>query len=191
MAYDAHRRPGQWVVDQARARSRRVWLLLGLVMALVALIVWLSLGVRSAGLTLIGLGALLVLRRFGQRQIDETGRWLRGARSEVAVGETLAELEREGFTIEHDIEQRFEGNVDHLVTGPSGSVYMIETKHRRYEDDDLRKAKRQAAKIHADLGAWVTPVICLDQRRDRSPYRHAGVWIVCRSRLLGWLRAQP
>jgi hypothetical protein len=67
---------------------------------------------------------------------------------------------------------------------------MVETKHRGYEIAHLKKAKRQAAKLHDELGVCVTPVICLDQRRDRDPYRREGVWIVCRTRLLEWVPAQ-
>ena len=67
---------------------------------------------------------------------------------------------------------------------------MVETKHRQYLDGALLKARRQAAKLHDELGVWVTPVICLDERRDREPFRDKGVWIVCRTRLLEWVRAQ-
>ena len=79
--------------------------------------------------------------------------------------------------------------MDHLVSGPSG-VFMVETKTRRYPDDAPRKAKRQAAKLGSELGVWVTPVICIHERRDREPFKHDGVWIVTQDRLLRWLRAQ-
>jgi hypothetical protein len=85
----------------------------------------------------------------------------------------------------HDIEQVGEGNIDHLASGPSG-VYLIETKYRRYRSpEDLRKAKRQAAKLKNELGVWVTPVICLSVPSERAPYRHDGVWIVRFDRLVG------
>ena len=67
---------------------------------------------------------------------------------------------------------------------------MIETKHRGYKPADLSKAKRQAKKLNVELGEWVTPVICLDRRRSREPYRDRGVWIVSRERLPDWVRAQ-
>lgn len=114
--------------------------------------------------------------------------WIRGARSERAVGETLASLGG-GYVVMHDIEQRGEGNIDHLVSGPTG-VYLVETKHRRYQEHDLRKAKRQAAKLHDELRVRVTPVICIDLRRGREPYAHHGVWIVSRDRIVDWLRPQ-
>jgi hypothetical protein len=90
----------------------------------------------------------------------------------------------------HDIEQAGEGNIDHLVSGPSG-VFMIETKLRSYNERQLSKAKRQAAKLHDELDVWVTPVICLAERTgERPPYKHAGVWIVRRDQLVGWLGEQ-
>ena len=71
-----------------------------------------------------------------------------------------------------------------------GGVFMIETKHRGYKPADLSKAKRQAKKLNVELGEWVTPVICLDRRRAREPYRDRSVWIVSRERLVGWIREQ-
>jgi len=100
-----------------------------------------------------------------------------------AAGATSLELKYD------DIEQRGEGNIDHLVSGPTG-VYLVETKHRRYQEHDLRKAKRQAAKLHDELRVRVTPAICIDLRRGRKPYAHHGVWIVSRDRIVDWLRAQ-
>jgi hypothetical protein len=53
------------------------------------------------------------------------------------------------------------------------------------------------ARVHARLVRLLmgcalvrTPVICLDQRRDRAPYRSEGVWIICRTRLLAWIQVQ-
>jgi hypothetical protein len=189
VAYDTAKPPGEWVATQARLHERRVRLLMGSALLLIAGVLWFATGLRNSGLTVLALLLLLAVQRLGARQIDTAANWLRGARSEEAVGETLAALTGEGYAVLHDIPQKFEGNIDHLVSGPSG-VYMIETKHRGYRDDDLRKAKRQAAKLRDELGVWVTPVICLDQRRDGDPYRSEGVWIVCRTRLLAWIQVQ-
>ena len=189
MSYDTARRPGEWVTAQARLQERLVRLLMGSALVLSAGVLWFAIGLRNAGLTVLALLLLLAVQRLGARQIKVAANWLRGARSEEAVGETLAALTEEGYAVLHDIPQKFAGNIDHLVSGPSG-VYMIETKHRRYQKSDLRKAKRQAAMLRDELGVWVTPVICLDQRRDREPYRREGVWIVCRSRVLVWIQVQ-
>lgn len=189
MAYDISRQPGEWVAAQARLQERLVRLLMGSALVLIAGVLWFAIGLRNAGLTVLALLLLLAVQRLGARQIEVAGNWLRGARSEEAVGETLGALTGEGYAVLHDIPQKFAGNIDHLVSGPSG-VYMIETKHRRYQKEDLRKAKRQAAMLRDELGVWVTPVICLDQRGDRDPYRREGVWIVCRTRVLVWIQVQ-
>ena len=175
---------------QARRREQRVWALIGLVLLFMLLVIWVSLGLRNSGLTLLLLALFWGFSRVVDRRARTAVNWLRGARSEVAVGNALADLTRDGYTVMHDIEQDGEGNVDHLVSGPTG-VYMIETKYRRYDEQaHLRKAKRQAAKLHDELGVWVTPVVCLDQRRGQNPYRHHGVWIVCRENLAEWVASQ-
>lgn len=131
----------------------------------------------------------MVVKRFADSRADDAIRWLSGARAETSVGEELDRLGNEGFVVRHDIDQLYEGNVDHLVSGPTG-VFMVETKLRRYEDKDLVKAKRQAAKLHDEFGVWVTPVICIHRRRERGPFRTEGVWIVPQRCLLEWIRKQ-
>jgi nuclease-like protein len=170
-------------------RERRIWMVLGLVLALAFLVVAVSLDKRNGFLGLVGLAFLVFLRWVASGQINEVVQWRRGAASEEAVGNALDELLADGYSVSHDLRQEFEGNVDHLVTGPTG-VFMIETKHRGYKPADLSKAKRQAKKLNVELGEWVTPVICLDRRRAREPYRDRGVWIVSRERVPDWVRAQ-
>jgi hypothetical protein len=188
MLEEASRRPGQWVRAQARTRERRIWMVLGLVLALALLVVAVSTAGRSGWLALVGIGFLFFLRWVAGKQIALALNWRRGAAAEEAVGAALDELVSEGYSVRHDIQQRSEGNVDHLVSGPSG-VFMIETKRRSFKPTDLPKARRQAKKLHDELGVWVTPVICLDRRRAARPYRNRGVWIVSRESLLDWLRA--
>ncbi len=134
------------------------------------------------------LALVIVLKPLAEIYMDEDIRLTRGARAEESVGLTLNELTRDGWTVFHDIEQAGEGNVDHLVFGPNG-VYMIETKARRYENRQLIKARRQAAKLHDALGVWVTPVICLHERKGKA-FRADRVWIVPHGELLAWLHAQ-
>ena len=127
--------------------------------------------------------------RLAARHDEAAQKWARGAQAESVVGYALERLRRLGFAVMHDLPQVGEGNVDHLVSGPSG-VFMIETKRWRYEPDHLLKARRQAAKLASELGVWVTPVICLATRARGRPYLHDGVWIVRRKLLLDWLVAQ-
>ena len=188
MAYDITKSPGEWVTRQARRRERRVWLVIASALAVLLLVAWVSISKRNSVAALILLGLMYALYRLAGREGVAAISWIRGARSERAVGETLAGLGG-AYVVMHDIEQPGEGNIDHLVCGPTG-VYLVETKHRRYREDDLRKAKRQAAKLHDELRVWVTPVICIDLRRGSKPYRHHGVWVVSREWVVEWIRAQ-
>ena len=189
MAYDVDRRPGAWVRAQATRRERIFWIFLamggiGLAVYLV-LVVGHRVGVGAA-LFVLALGA--VARRRGNRFIDENARWFNGAHAEESVGAMLNELRREGWILMHDVEQNYEGNIDHIASGPGG-VFLIETKLRGYRERDLVKARRQAAKLHDEIAHWVTPVICLYQRGG-EPFTADRVAIVPSQHLLGWLRKQ-
>ena len=135
------------------------------------------------------LAGVFAAKPYADRYADKHLRLLRGARAERDVGEILNALREECWVVMHDIEQPGEGNIDHIASGPTG-VYLVETKRRRYLDPDLTKAKRQAAKLHDEIGGvFVTPVICLHSRAGK-PFKTHGVWIVPRQELLGWLRSQ-
>jgi hypothetical protein len=190
VAYDVNKRPAEWVRTQARQREARIWILVAVALVLTLLTLWVSLGLHQGGVAVALVGAMLVLSRITDRESTTALRWMRGARAEERVGEELNKLRGHGFTVMHDIEQFGEGNIDHLASGPSG-VYLVETKYRRYRSpEDLRKAKRQAAKLKNELGVWVTPVICLAMPSDRGPYRHDGVWILRCGCLVEWVQAQ-
>jgi hypothetical protein len=134
------------------------------------------------------IGAVVLVGRLANSRADAALNWTKGARSEEAVGELLEPLVDEGYVVVHDVEQPREGNVDHVVCGPTGA-FLVETKHRWYEERALTKAKRQAAKLHDVLGVWVTPVLCVHRRR-RRPFRDSGVWVMSADHLPGWIRAQ-
>jgi hypothetical protein len=174
---------------QAARRERLIWIGFVCFTAVCALILALAVGQRlGIAASLIFLLLVLALRPHAQRYLDEHLRWERGARAEEAVGELLDTLQCEGWMVLHDIERYGDGNVDHVVAGPRG-VFLIETKDRRYEDAHLGRVKRQAARVHDDLGVWVTPVICL-YRRTSAPFTSHGVWVVPKDHLLRWLRQQ-
>jgi hypothetical protein len=188
MAHDVSKQAGEFATN----RARREWVRSGLLM-LVMLVgiaaALLALQIDHSAAYVLPLVALALLAGLlGRRRSSTALPWSLGAESERAVGEVLDELRAEGFIVVHDVEQPREGNVDHLVSGPTG-VFMIETKRSRYNARDLTKARRQAARLHDVLGAWVTPVICLDRRHQR-PIRHDRVWIVGCPFLCGWIRAQ-
>ncbi|OAI55619.1 hypothetical protein AYO48_03170 [Gaiella sp. SCGC AG-212-M14] len=189
MAYDLDKRPAGWVRAKSESQSRKLLLIAAGALMLMVVAMFTGLGLRKNLLTLPLLLGMFVLKRVFDREAPLATRWADGARAEGAVGETLNELRRNGYIVMHDVEQAYEGNVDHLVSGPTG-VFMIETKARRYLSDHLRKAKRQAAKLHDGLGVWVTPVICVYEGQLIKPFRHSGVWIVPRDALLDWIMAQ-
>jgi hypothetical protein len=188
MAYEVDRRPGTWVTEQAASKSARVWLLAAALLAIAVFAVGLLISNRATVATsLVLVAAAFGLRWLANRESDVAVRWLGGARAEEAVGEELKKLRPE-YVVMHDLDRVGPGNVDHVVSGPTG-IYMVETKRHRYEDGDLRKARGRAAAIADHLGVWVTPVICL-ATRERDPFRHDRVWIVPRSRINDWIKSQ-
>jgi hypothetical protein len=174
---------------QARRHSREVFFIVT-TLALTAL-VSLLLAVSPARTLLGGLAVLavvLLLKVVGDPKVELAVRWRRGWDAERSVGEELNLMRGEGCIVMHDLPQRGEGNIDHLVSGPTGA-YLIETKARGYQAGDLVKAKRQAAKLKAELGtSWVTPVICLHERESEPFYDR--VWIVPRQHIRDWISKQ-
>jgi hypothetical protein len=79
----------------------------------------------------------------------------------------------------HDIERPGEGNIEHVGSGPGG-VFLVETKLRSYKDDQLVEAKRQAARLHDELGvpaaAWTArrTKLHLPDRRSRARCSRSG-----------------
>lgn len=189
VAYEVDRRPGTWVREQTTRRERRIWIGLAVGFLVTGAFLALAIGRHvSIAASAAFLAAVLLVRPYVEGYVDLHIRLRSGTQAEIAVGETLEQLRREGWIVMHDIERPGEANLDHIVSGPNG-VYLIETKARRYEERHLGRVKHQARWLHDQLGVWVTPVICLHSRR-REPFRAKGVWIVPRSELLEWLKAQ-
>jgi hypothetical protein len=85
-------------------------------------------GIGFVVYSLIGLLKLLNLRRS----------YRMGYEGEIAVGQELNQLMRDGFRVYHDFPAgKF--NIDHIVVGPSG-VFAIETKARSKPTSKDRKA---------------------------------------------------
>jgi hypothetical protein len=132
--------------------------------------------------------SVFALRPHANRYIDGLINWRHGGEAEQDVGERLNTLVPEGYVVMHDVMFGGQGNLDHIASGPNG-VYLIETKYRRYEPHQLGRVKCQAKLLHDELGVWVTPVICLHQRRGK-PFEDLKVAIVPAAQLLDWLRAE-
>ena len=190
VGYDVFRRPAEYVTAEANRRARTIVTAFAVYFFIVLgwTALWLADRASGTSMLLLPLGALAV-KPIAEAYIDRQLNWRRGAVAEQTIGELLNQLRYEGWIVMHDIEQEYEGNVDHLLSGPGG-VFMVETKWRRYQDKHLTKAKRQAVKLHDELGVWVTPVIALCERQKPTPFKTKGVWVVPRQSLLEWLREQ-
>jgi len=187
MAYDVDTKPAAY----ARARARRHTRELVFAFA-AALVLGISVLVAGFGLRNNVAAFALVLAMYGASRIADGRaelyrRWTMGANAEAAVGDVLNDLQRHGYVVMHDVEDT-EGNIDHLVSGPTG-VFVIETKARSYLRKHVARTARQAMRVHDALGVWITPVICLP-KRGGSPWRVGKVWIVPGSALVDWIRGQ-
>lgn len=188
VAYDISKKPGEWVSARSERESLRVLLLFAAVFgALIAAGAALWAGERIVALFAVVV-ALLIMKFFLDEKIEAALRWMKGANAEVAVGKELDELRRERYVVMHDIDQPGEGNIDHLVSGPTG-VFLVDSKYGWYRDDAPRKAKRQAAKLNRELGVWVTPVICRVKAKGGTS-RHQDVAVVPRAEIVAWIKAQ-
>lgn len=190
MAYDVDRKPGVFAKGRESSDFRVAFVFLVLVVAgglvSAALLLTGRFGV-AAGVVLV-IVALAAKHSFDIR-LDSGVRWGKGGNAEAAVGTDLESLRADGYVVMHDLEHVVPGNVDHLISGPTGA-FMIETKFRSYRDSDIPKAKRVAHAIAQQLEApWVQPVICV-ATRSYGPRMVKGVAVVGRQQLLPYVRAQ-
>lgn len=190
MPYDVDRRPGFFAKSREATHLRVAVVFVAVVLAAGVLALTLILTrtasiITSGGLIFIGLAA----HHFFGARLDQGITWGKGGNAEAAVGAELELLRIERFTVMHDLENVVPGNVDHVVSGPTG-VFMIETKFRRYEQSALRKARRDAFAVARELETrWVQPVICV-ATRSYGPRMVEGVAIVGRKQLLPYIRSQ-
>lgn len=180
-------RPGEsvrrtsWAL-YGRAGKKAVWagalIIFGLVVA--------AKGSPAVGLLLAGYGALVGARAF--RLQGTASRYRLGAEAEERVGTLLEQLSGEGWLIEHDVEKRGGGNVDHVVHSPS-VTFTIDTKRSAWRGPDLSQSHRHVAwaAAHYGAGRLIVPVICV-QRSNRSVEVVDGVYALGAGKLLAFLR---
>ena len=144
--------------------------------------------VGQAIVTVMALGAVvLLLYRDDVMDAIAAGNEKLGLNTDEGVRHVLDALGKE-WTVEHDVVRGTSGRLDHLVVGP-GAAFVVVTRHRAYRVEHLSRARHHAARMHSELGQWVTPVICLTLRDD-TPHRRDGVWIMGAEHLVGWLRSR-
>lgn len=167
-------------------------------------------GVAGAG------GAILMFVR--DDPPAHVANWGRGAEGERLTEKELRQLERQGWTVEHDVERPGRANLDHIVSGPLG-VFLVETKFldgtitledgvltvRRFDDPDevyalttlAGRVRGQAADLSRRLqqdsgrGPWVAGVVCVWGRFQQDPVEHERVTYLHGNHLAEWLRSRP
>lgn len=77
---------------------------------------------------LVFFGVAFVAGANGAPMLESAIRWRQGASGARRVALALRPLEERGWRVEHDLVKRRGGNVDHVVHGPSGHLFTIETK---------------------------------------------------------------
>ena len=96
---------------------------------------------------LVLLAVAFVANHFANEHFDAGIRWGKGGNGEIKVGRALEDLRPDGYIVMHDLDKGVAGNIDHLISGPTGA-FLVETKFRRYDsDDDLAKARRVARMV--------------------------------------------
>ena len=191
MAYDVGREPGGFAKGREAAEYRRT-LIFGCLLGASIIVSFALLLAGASGfvsaLVLLAIG--YVANDFANDHLDAGIRWGKGGSGEVKVGRVLERLRHEGYFVMHDLDQVVAGNIDHLVSGPTGA-FMVETKFRRYDNDsDLAKARRTAQVVAGELQtAWVQPVICFATRRY-GPKTIKDVTVLGVSELVPYIRSQ-
>lgn len=144
-------------------------------------------------------------------------RWLEGAEGERMTERALEPLERQGWSVAHDLQGRY-GNIDHLVVGPAG-VFLLDSKKwsgevtvtdgvatitpidnpdAAWSATGVARAMRAAsaankAALEALTGvkAWTQPVVVIWAPFAQQSVRGDGVVYVHGDHLAEWLVAQP
>ncbi len=114
---------------------------------------------------------------------------VRCVRAEERIRAELDSLRGRGFYVVHGVEQDGEGATDHFVSGPTG-LFLVNARHRRSRDEDLRETWRRAAELFRELHTWVTPVICLTASSWGKPMREERVWVVRGDQIVDWISRQ-
>jgi Nuclease-related domain len=134
-------------------------------------------GLPRAGLLGLAVAALAGWRlRF--RPSEQARTWQRGAHGERRTARLLDRLTRDGYVVFHDLAvPGSPANVDHLVVGPSGGVFVIDSKqwtgsvhqgadglawHDHYPlDRTLETVRWEAQVIGQLLGTRIAALLCV------------------------------
>jgi hypothetical protein len=152
-----------------------------------------ALGTLSEGFAVVGIVLLAAAASFtaaSHKALLLARRGRVGADAEDAVRRALAVLVREGWTVEHGVEWRGRGDIDHLVCSPSGLGFAIETKTRSFNERQLDRTlhtARWAAARRRRYPRGVIPVLCVVRSRGLQ-HNYGKVLVVSLDRILPALR---
>lgn len=134
-------------------------------------------------------GLAFFLAREAYRVGEQGSNWLLGSDMEREVAQALDPLRNEGWLITHDIKKDYGGNIDHFVSGPTGS-FAIETKSGRPRAGDRGQAISGAVWAKRKFGKrWVTAILCVGTDPPSAPERHPNVWVLGKENLVEFLRS--
>jgi len=138
----------------------------------VLLAIGLALGVGAGG----GFGALLIAGGLlagneARGRARSARRFKIGAIAEERVGSRLLALEAWGWLVEHDVQKRDGGNIDHVVHSPA-VTFLIDTKASKWDYRDIAQAHRHAkwAARHYGGQREIVPVICVQGSSRRVDF---------------------
>jgi len=168
----------------------------------------------SVAATAVGAGAMVLLMSVRDYAPQHVLNWRRGAEGERRTEKALRPLERQGWTVEHDVQRERSANFDHVVRGPGG-VFLLETKNllgtitfehgvlqaRQFDDpDEVYKYTSLAARVRGQAAAvsertraetgrrpWVTGVVVIWGLFEQGVVEHEKVTYIGGDRLHEWL----
>jgi len=145
-------------------------------------------------------------------------KWGRGAEGERRTEKVLKPLEREGWTVEHDIDRPGRANIDHVVIGPPG-VFLLETKcpsgfvsiedgvmtTRQFDDPEevfrnarlagrvRGQAKELSQRLYAETGrrTWVAAAVVIWGEFDQGLVSGENITYLHGDGLVAWLKSHP
>ncbi len=148
----------------------------------------LAIGASGGG----GVGALLIaggllVANGARTRARSARRFKAGAIAEERVGSRLWVLEECGWLVEHDVQKRGGGNVDHVVHSP-GVTFVIDTKASSWSYRDISQAHRHVewAAGYFGAGREIVPVICV-QRSNQEAKLIDSVYTLGAPRIKGFL----
>jgi hypothetical protein len=101
-----------------------------------------------------------------------------GARSEAQVHRVLRAVARDGWQVQHAIDWKGRGDLDHIARSPSGIGFVIKAKTLRYTPAHVLRtvaAARWLARRRRRYPLGVVPVVCVTRARRVERVEHGAL----------------